>query len=87
MSQNVNLGYYQKEDWSEFIEMIDDRERMHDTWEEWHKDFLKMFKKLRKNGFKVRKVIVHLDKLELYCTKREIPIDGSARSRFIQQLR
>ena len=87
MNQNVNLGYYRKEDWPKFKAMIVDQERMHDSWEEWHKDFLKMYKKLRKDGFRVKKVIVNLEKLELYCNKHEIPIDGAARARFIRQLR
>jgi len=27
----VKLAYYRKEDWNRFIDMIDDKESMHDT--------------------------------------------------------
>ncbi len=36
----INLAYYRKQDWRKFLEMIDDRDSMHDTWKEWHKSYL-----------------------------------------------
>ena len=34
---DVNLAFYKKKDWKKFLSMIDDRDSMFDTWDEWHK--------------------------------------------------
>ncbi len=28
-----------KKDWNRFLESIDDRDSVHDTWKEWHKAY------------------------------------------------
>jgi hypothetical protein len=37
----IKLAYYRKKDWKRFVKIIADRESMHDTWHDWHKDFEK----------------------------------------------
>jgi len=64
--------------------MIDDRESMHDTWDDWHKDFEKTKKYLVIKKFLVVDVIVDLDELADYCKQRGIKNDGKARSQFVQ---
>ena len=82
---NINVAYYRKKDWKRFTEIIDDRESMHKSWEEWHKAFLKTVNFLTLQGFKVTKVEVDLDKLIDYCAVRGIKNDGKARSKFTQE--
>lgn len=41
-----NIAYYNEKDWERFLESIDDRDSMHDTWEDWHKAYLKTKKEL-----------------------------------------
>lgn len=47
----IKLAYYRKEDRKRFIKIIDDRESMHDTWNAWHKAFLKTKRDLISQGF------------------------------------
>ncbi|VAW23945.1 hypothetical protein MNBD_BACTEROID01-78 [hydrothermal vent metagenome] len=49
----IKLAYYRKKDWKRFVRIIDDRESMHDTWNDWHKAFLKTKKDLISQGFEV----------------------------------
>lgn len=79
----LKFAYYRKEDWNRFLNMIDDRESMHDTWEEWHKAFEKSKKESIKQGFEVEVVSVDLDELAYYCLSRRIANDGKARSQFV----
>lgn len=79
----IKLAYYRKEDWTRFLNMIDDRESMHETWDEWHKAFQKSKKYIIKQGFEVKNVIIDLDELAYYCLTRRIPNDGKARSAFV----
>ncbi|MCA1761213.1 MAG: hypothetical protein LC658_15700, partial [Bacteroidales bacterium] len=57
----IKLAYYRKKDWNRFIKIVDDRESMHNTWHEWHKDFLKTKKYLISEGFEVEDIEIDLD--------------------------
>ena len=81
----VNMAYYRKEDWERFVQIADDGDGLHDTWDEWHEAFLKAKKQLAKKGLKVSDVVIDLDELINYCKKKGIKNDGKARSLFVQQ--
>lgn len=57
---------------------------MHDTWNEWHKDFLKLKNDLTAKGLEVLEVEIDLDELTNYCKQKGIRNDGKARSYFVQ---
>lgn len=80
----IKLAYYRKKDWKRFVKTIADRESMHDTWQDWHKDFEKTKLDLTNQGFEVVDIVVDLDELTEYCILREIKNDGKARSQFVQ---
>jgi hypothetical protein len=80
----IKLAYYKKNDWKRFVKIIDDRESMHDTWHDWHKDFEKIKRDLTNQGFVVVDIIVDLDELTEYCRLRGIKNNGKARSQFVQ---
>jgi len=79
----LKLAYYREEDWKRFLNMIDDRESMHNTWREWHKAFEKSKKEMIKQGFEVQNVVVDLDELAYYCLTHRIPNNGKARAQFV----
>ncbi|MBQ4819317.1 hypothetical protein [Aquimarina sp. MMG016] len=83
MSGIVNLAYYRKKDWKQFLELIDDRESMHNTWKEWNKAYLKTKKELVSQGFIVNDFTVDLNELKKYCMAKGIKIDGKARAQFV----
>lgn len=83
MTGSINLAYYQKKDWKRFLESIDDRDSMHDTWKEWHKAYLKTKNELISQGFVVNDFVVNIDELIHYCTMRGIKNDGKVRSQFV----
>lgn len=84
---SLNLAYYRKSDWSKLIEMIDDPEKMHDTWEEWYQDFLRVEKQLKSLGFSPNRITVDLDKLKKFCLQKRIKIDGNARSSYVSSFK
>ena len=79
----IKLAYYRKKDWKRFLDLIDDRESMHDTWKEWHKSHLKAKNDLIKEGFEVFDIQVDIDELIKFCKIRGIKNDGKARSQFV----
>jgi hypothetical protein len=83
MIPSINLAYYKESDWKRFLESIDDKESMHDTWKDWHNAFLKTKKGFISQGFIVNDIVVEIDKLQDYCIMRGIKNDGKARSQFV----
>lgn len=83
LNLEISIAYYKEGDWERFLESIDDRDKMHKTWKEWHTSFLKTKNELMTQGFKVHEFVVDIDKLNNYCRIRRIKNDGSARSRFV----
>ncbi len=85
MKNNVNLAYYRKEDWDRLMQIITDRESMHDTWEEWHETYQKTKAELTIMGMNVKVVVIDIDQLKAFCKKRKIKNDGKARSTYVSR--
>jgi hypothetical protein len=83
MKQILNVAYYREEDWKRFLDSIDDRNSMHETWHEWHEAYLKTLNGLKAKGFKVRQITVDLDELQQYCREKGIKNTGQSRSQFV----
>jgi hypothetical protein len=83
MINSINLAYYREKDWERFINSIDDRKSMHNTWNEWHRAYLETKINLTLQGFSVNDFVVNLDELEAYCKANGLKNDGKARSQFV----
>ena len=83
----VNLAYYRKKDWRKFLDMIDDRDSMHDSWEEWHNSYLKIKLELSTQGMIVNEIVVDLNELRKYCLNRGLKINGKTRSQFVSNIK
>ncbi len=83
----VNMAYYRKKDWKKILKIIDDRDSMHDFWEDWHKSYLEAKRSLTSKGLIVNDYVVDLNKLKTYCKIRGLKIDGKARSQFVSDIK
>lgn len=86
MLPEIKLAYYRKEDWEKLMNSIVDRESMHDTWEEWNRDYNKVKARVKREGFVVHEMTIDIDDLNRYCMDRKLPNNGKTRSRYVQQL-
>ncbi len=83
----VNLAYYRKKDRKKFLDIIDDRDNMHDSWEEWHNSYLKVKLDLSTQEMIVNDIIVNLNELRKYCLKPGLKINEKARSQFVSNIK
>ena len=81
--KNINLAFYRKEDWKRFLEIIDDKDTMQETWKEWNKAYLKLKTELSSKGFIVKDFIVDLDELNEYCWSKSKKNTGKVRAQFV----
>ena len=79
----VNLAYYEEKDYDYFLTIVDDREKMCNTWDEWFRTYLKTKHFLISEGFLVRDVVIDLNELMEYCAKRKIKNNSEARAQFV----
>ncbi len=85
MKTVINLASYRKEDWNRFKESADDKEKLHDTWDEWRKSFMNTKVSLESEGFNVREVILDIDDLIQFCRQNGLKNDGSTRSQYVSR--
>lgn len=57
---------------------------MDDTWEAWHKSFLKAKNNFLKQGVEVIEIVVDIDELVFYCRSKGLKNDGATRAEFVQ---
>ena len=51
--KKVKIAYYNREDWEQLINIIDDKENMHSKWEDWNQAFNKLKTELNNDGFEI----------------------------------
>lgn len=81
----LKIAYYKKEDWSRLLLLIDDKESMHESWNEWHLAYSKAKNELIAKGFQVVDVEINLDELVSYCKAKGAKNTGKTRSQFVQE--
>ncbi|MEO5947321.1 MAG: hypothetical protein ABIP79_10940 [Chitinophagaceae bacterium] len=83
MIEIINIAYYRKEDWKRFVESVDDKESLHDTWEDWHLSFIKAKINLSIYDYIIKEVIIDVDKLKDYCRKKGLKNTSSTRAQYV----
>jgi hypothetical protein len=86
MIPEINLAYYRRRDWDKLMNSIADRESMHDTWEEWNREFDKTKTLLQKQGFVVHDITIDINNLNRYCLERRLINNGQTRSQYVSEL-
>lgn len=79
----VNLAFYEKKDWEYFLSIVDDRESLHDTWEDWFKSFVAGKMNLIAQGFYVNEILIDVRELIEYCYTHNLKNNSAARAQFV----
>lgn len=82
MSHEIKLAYYHKHDWKKLLESADDRDKLHDTWEAWHRDYVRTGDTFRKYGRVVHEIPVDIDALNKFCFDHGLENTGETRSQY-----
>jgi hypothetical protein len=76
------VAWYDPEQYLRLLELADDREQLHDTYEEWLEGFERL---LARMGPAAQKVAVDVDELAAWCRHEGLPLDGAARARYVSE--
>lgn len=85
-AQKYALAWYQPQSWTDLKATAADADDLEDTYHEWRANAESTFKKLRRQGMRLEKVVIDIEALLAWCaTQGHIP-DANARSLYAAHL-
>ena len=82
----IGLGWYTREQWQRLIEVVGDRSKLNDTFEDWERNALSAVREIESQGRLIRKVMVNVEALMAWCRERGCRMDGAARAEYVVHL-
>jgi hypothetical protein len=82
----VGLAWFTQEQWQRLTEVVDDRNELDDTFEQWERNALAALYKLESQGHSVRKVMVDVEVFVTWCRRRGLRVDSAARAEYVTAL-
>ena len=82
----LGVCWYTPEEFIKMKHAAIDGENFEDTYEEWRLFAEKTMTDLKKEDVKPQKVYVKTDDFRFWCEKNDLPIDGSARTRYVAEI-
>lgn len=79
----VGMGWYRPEDWGRLLQVVSDRDRLHDSHAEWLAEAEQAERGIAATGHRVVRVFVDPDELAGWCLVRGRASDATARAEFV----
>ena len=79
----IGMGWYRPEDWERLLQVISDRDQLHDTYAEWLAEAEQAERGIMAIGHRVKRVFVDPDELAGWCLFRGRAPDAKARAEFV----
>jgi len=83
--QVTAIAWYSPEQWKLLKRQAVDAHLLDDTYEEWHKNASRLIARLKNDRIKFVKCFVEVSEVEEWCQEQGLPLDGTARSRFVAE--
>jgi hypothetical protein len=79
----VGFAWFTRDQWQRLTEVVDDRNELDDTFEQWERNALTALYTLESRGYSVRKVIVDVETFVAWCRGRGRRIEGATRAEYV----
>ena len=84
----VGLSWYRRKNWDRLLRTLTDRDKLHDTYDEWLVDAQHGEKLVKGEGNVVKRIIVDPDELAAWCAIRGVEPVAAVRSEYVcEQMR
>ncbi|MFW6334559.1 MAG: hypothetical protein ACOC0W_04740 [Desulfosalsimonas sp.] len=81
----IPVAWYTRQQWEILRQVAADSEKMEDSFEKWEASAGHAYRILLESGFVVRAVYVDVAELLNWCRSRNRPLDGEARTDYIEE--
>ena len=78
----ISIAWYRPEQWQRWLRVVDDRDSLEDTFEEWEANATAQLAALRGRGIRVQEIVLDVDEVQRWCLMQKRPLDAEARSEF-----
>lgn len=82
----IGVGWLDRAQWEALTKVVDDRNFLDDTFEDWERNALKALKTLEARGAHVERVPVVVSHLVTWCKRNGLPMNGASRARYVSHL-
>jgi hypothetical protein len=79
----VGIAWYQEDQWDLLVEVADDPEKLHDSYEEWRKDATQAILRMQDDGLNVFPFPVDVNKIVAWCKANGLPMDRSNCAKYV----
>jgi hypothetical protein len=79
----TGIAWYRADQWEQLRALSADKDKLHDTYEEWLAEATAKVRDLARLGVATQPVHVDVNELALWCKQQGCPLDGAARARFV----
>ncbi len=80
------LAWYTEEQWKLLKLRAADAHLLDETYDEWLEEMNRLLRRLKQEGNATVKCFVDIAEVELWCQKKNLPLDAKARSRYVAEL-
>jgi hypothetical protein len=82
----TGCAWYRAEQWGRLREISADRDKLHETYEEWAANAEKSLQEMRKVGVCIEKVEIDVEELLSWCRAPDREVNGEARSQYAGEM-
>jgi hypothetical protein len=82
----VGLAWFDRKQWKRLTEVVEDRNELDDTYEQWQQGALDAVRMIERQGQKVEKVHVEIESLVSWCKENGLSVNGQSRAEYVTQI-
>src|SRR5438105_8265363 len=82
----VGLAWFDRKQWKRLTEVVENRNELDNTYEQWEQSALDAVRMIERQGQKVEKVHVEVESLVSWCKEEGLPVNGKSRAEYVTQL-
>ena len=79
----VGFAWFDRQQWHRLTEVVDDRNELDDTFEQWERSALDALRTLERHGQRAEKVHIDVNALVSWCKGKGLPVNGASRSQYV----
>jgi hypothetical protein len=82
----VGLAWFDRRQWKRLTEVVEDRNELDETYEQWQQSALDAAQVMEREGKTVEKVHIEVESLVSWCKEKGLPVNGKARAEYVTQI-
>jgi hypothetical protein len=82
----VGLAWFDRKQWKRLTEVVEDRNELDATYEQWERSAVDAVQMVERQGQKVEKVHVEVESLVSWCKEKGLPVNGQSRAEYVTQI-